>query len=351
MQYYAQTMPGIEKIAWLEIRARLKGATFREFLFTREKNGIVLFDYEGAPGDLLALRTVEDVFALALPPQKLTRDWGDLRALANLVAESPLFESALRQVGKARGGRASTFRVVARKEGQHQYRRKDVGEAIARGIERRYRGRLRFIEEDADVEVWVNFLGSQVLCGLRLSDRSMRHRDYKAAQVEASLRPSVAAAMIVLAETGPDQVFVDPMCGAGTILMERALLNDGGGHILGGDIDRARAAAARRNLAGRAAVLPWDAGRLPLASASVDRIVTNPPFGKKISADLDRLYPAFLAEAARVLRPGGRLILISSEYERVKNLLRALPALSIRTGYSVAVLGQWARIYIIDNAR
>jgi hypothetical protein len=47
-RYYAQTMPGIEEIAWLEIRDRLGKLKFAEYLFAPEQNGIVAFDYGGA---------------------------------------------------------------------------------------------------------------------------------------------------------------------------------------------------------------------------------------------------------------------------------------------------------------
>jgi len=49
-----------------------------------------------------------------------------------------------------------------------------------------------------------------------------------------------------------------------------------------------------------------------------------------------------------VVRPGGRIVLLSSEYDLIKEEVRKLPRLTITTGYSVAVLGVWGRIYIID---
>ncbi len=45
-----------------------------------------------------------------------------------------------------------------------------------------------------------------------------------------------------------------------------------------------------------------------------------------------------------------RIVLLSSEYDLIKEEVRKLPRLTITTGYSVAVLGVWGRIYIIDVA-
>ena len=59
-------MPGFEEIAWLEIHERFPGTSFGEYLFAKEQNGIVVFDFAGDVDGLLQLRTTEDVFLLAL---------------------------------------------------------------------------------------------------------------------------------------------------------------------------------------------------------------------------------------------------------------------------------------------
>ena len=57
---------------------------------------------------------------------------------------------------------------------------------------------------------------------------------------------------------------------------------------------------------------------------------------------------AAFAKIREALRPGGRIVLLTSEYDLIKEEVRKLPRLTITTGYSVAVLGVWGRIYIID---
>jgi 23S rRNA G2445 N2-methylase RlmL len=80
-------------------------------------------------------------------------------------------------------------------------------------------------------------------------------------------------------------------------------------------------------------------------------VAVNLPFGKQVGSRQDAagLYPVFFAELDRVLRPGGHAVVLSSEYELVKETLRRHKSLVNVTGYSIAVLGQWARLYIVTK--
>src|SRR5260221_3452407 len=73
----------------------------------------------------------------------------------------------------------------------------------------------------------------------------------------ASIRPTVAAAMVRLADLKPNQTVLDPMCGAGTILAEAYLSTKGRKtsegtswpmRFVGGDIDAGHVRAAQANL-------------------------------------------------------------------------------------------------------
>ena len=46
------------------------------------------------------------------------------------------------------------------------------------------------------VPMWLTIDGQRAICGLRLSDATMRHRTYKMEHLPASLRPTIAAAMV-----------------------------------------------------------------------------------------------------------------------------------------------------------
>ncbi len=357
--YYAHTMPGLEKIAWIEIRKQLEQVSFDTFTELPGKNGLVLFRYAGQPADLLKLRTTEDIFFLIARIPKIKWGYEGLSQIYQTLSSSRFLGTGLSVHNRAhRAGngrkRERAFRVISRMTGKnHPYRRMDMERTVEKGLKKRLGSKWHAVEEGEDVEFWANLVGQDFICGLRLSDASMRHRDYKTTHIEASLRPSVAAAMVWLTEPQAGDVFLDPMCGAGTLLVERGTIER---HtlLLGGDADRTALRAAAQNIGPKhkpRQLFEWDAGRLPLSAGSVTKIATNLPFGKKIGSRDENvsLYRAFFREVDRVLSPQGRAVVLSSETELIKNTLRGLPELQIVRGYSVRILGQKARIYLIER--
>jgi tRNA G10 N-methylase Trm11 len=117
------------------------------------------------------------------------------------------------------------------------------------------------------------------------------------------------------------EVFCDPFCGTGTIGIERALCGVRYGALLLGDREPRAIEAATVNFGPRhqpRLLCRWDARSLPLAEGTVDVVVTNPPFGGKVPTSNARdLYASTLGEAARVLRPGGRLVIVAADRELV----------------------------------
>lgn len=187
--YYAMTMPGLETVAYSEIKSRLPDAELVKFA-----RGIVLFR-SGAPvGTLLKVRTTEDVFVMLRHITHLGRSREAVRVLhsATLQADSA---QALSLWRIARRASPRTWRVVSQKRGEHDFRRVDAADSVADALRRVLPRSLRQVEDDADLEFWVSINGSEAFIGLRLSDATMRHRPYRREHRPASLRPTVAAAM------------------------------------------------------------------------------------------------------------------------------------------------------------
>ncbi|MEJ7653273.1 MAG: methyltransferase domain-containing protein [Chloroflexia bacterium] len=206
-----------------------------------------------------------------------------------IARDSRDWDEALSLHAAIRGGRGkrriSTYRVIARAEGERAYKRSEAGKAVEQGLRARLGKNWKVVEDDAQVEVWVTLIGPEAIIGVRLTDRSQRHRD-RNTNLPASLRPTVAAAMVRLTQPQDDDVFLDPFCGTGTMLIERG---EAGRHklILGSDVSEEALNAAAANIGERHKPLElnnWDATHLPLEDGSVNAIATNPPFERNSAA-------------------------------------------------------------------
>ncbi len=351
MRYYILTVPGIEPVTRRELEISFRGAR----LF-HAAPGRLIFDYPHSPADLLRLGTAEDVFAL-IAEGAIDSSRRGLRQAHTLVRRSPLLRQALRAhqvVMGRRPPRRRTFRVVAqRNAGESAYRRIDLQREVSKALVSALPA-WRNVDENAQCEIWVLQDRDKFLCGMRLSDRSMRHRDYKKVNVPASLRPVVARAMVMMSEPDPRDVFLDPMCGAGTIPIERGR-DSRYRYLLGGDIDRAAVSATRANVGPRykpITIMRWDARRLPLPRGSVHKIVCNLPFGRKSGGfDEPNLYSTFLDETSRALKRDGIAVLLTSRERLLSRLLGDRAQLSLESIYRIRVLGRRAAIFKIRRNR
>jgi tRNA (guanine6-N2)-methyltransferase len=346
--FYLMTMPGLETLAFSELRAQVPDAELVKFA-----RGIALFRTATEPGVLLDLRTVEDVFSTLVHVTGLGQRSEALRVLHSATLQADI-STALTQWKHVHGGAfARTWRVVSQMTGTHAFRRVDAGQAVADALHKVLPRAMRQVGDDADVEVWLWIHGSEVLIGLRLSDATMRHRTYKREHLPASLRPTVAAAMAWLSQPTPDDIVLDPLCGAGTLLIERAMLGPYD-RLIGGDIQGEAVAMAKRN-ARVAEVMAswrtWDARELPLPDGSVTRILTNLPFGKQLStrAEIPALYKALLGSFERVLAPAGLLVTLTSE-DRVWETLLHERSWKIARKVVCVILGQPASIFVAARA-
>lgn len=311
---YTLVQPGLEEVAADEITRDLGGEV------KKSAQEIVAFRMEPLDNRVLRLRVSEDVFLLAWGTDDLThRPSQDLDRIRNWTRKAPWdrllkIHHAIHPKPKGK----PTYRLVTQMSGEHGYRRIDAGRALADGLAGVFPASWKPAEENAAVEVWLTIHGRTAVCGLRLSDRTMRHRTYKQEHLPASLRPTVAAAMVRLAGASPGDLVLDPMCGAGTIMAEQVELarqrGAGAVRVFGGDIEHAalRAAAANLRRFQPDLLARWDARKLPLADECMDRIIANPPFGRQLGApdQLGPFYAKLVVECDRILKPGGRAVFL-----------------------------------------
>lgn len=171
------------------------------------------------------------------------------------------------------------------------------------------------------------------------------------------LPPTTCRLLAEMTEPRSDDVFLDPFCGYGGIALERALAAPYR-FVFASDADREKTAAIKEALAAKAferrrkTIFPKTRDALDGGSFDVGfvtAIATDPPWGLYEggpgAAEAGELLLGFIAEAARVLAPGGRLVLLTARATE----LEGGPQFSRRERLDVLVSGKKACVFRFDR--
>lgn len=190
--------------------------------------------------------------------------------------------------------KVNDFKLLVDISGRFPFDRKTLGEEL----EKILIGKLRANPNNGSKnEFWFFLRGRLGLFGFKITDEKVKYRTYKVRNIPGSLKPQIVYAMCLVSEPDKEDVFIDPMCGVGTILIERAL------HfpfklILGGDIDKEVVRLAKENIETaevKARAQHWDAIQMKtVRTSSVDKVITNPPWGRTFGIEYNSFYPKLL---------------------------------------------------------
>ena len=350
MLYSITVSAGLENIAREELSERFGDTGHLKNLERKPQR--LIFQYTGNPRELLSLRTAEHLFLILKQLPKMTRSRSSLASLSGSLTRFNFRElsECCRQVG-INIRKRMPFRVTSRLSGKRNFRRID----LQRVIEQALLARGWYLTSGRSaLDVWAEVHGDDGYISVKLSGSDMAQRSYKQAHIPASLKPTVAYSMVRLSRPHPTDVFLDAMCGAGTILLERALMGRYD-YLIGGDVARDALDATVVNFGRKhqpRQFFHWDARKLPLQRETVDKIVCNLPFGETIGnlPQLTNLYRHTLKEYARVLKPRGRMVLLTSQRTTLDDELERLHFLDVRQRLTVGVRGKRAWIYLIRFA-
>jgi SAM-dependent methyltransferase len=178
---------------------------------------------------------------------------------------------------------------------------------------------------------------------------------------------STCRLLVEMAGTRADDVFLDPFCGYGGIALERALAAPYR-FVFASDIDPDKIAELKVSLSAkvfekrRKTVFPKRRDALDASAFEpgfLTAIATDPPWGLyeggPDATGAQSLVDAFLAEAARALAPGGRLVLLAARsLDAAGTALalrdRGLPTFSLVESLDVLVSGKKAVALRLDRA-
>jgi tRNA (guanine6-N2)-methyltransferase len=343
--YFATIIAGLESVVADEIAERIPAAELRA-----ATRGKLFFAASAPPQQALDLMTIEHLLGYLGELTDLPAGREGLAVIEEWAAGLEL-DAALASFHLLHGEPARpSFRITAYRSGSHDYNSQEVSAAAGAGVIRSRGWGVDLTGYDYDIRVYV--IGGTALAGLRLSPEPL-HQRARVRHAAASLNATVAHAMCRLIAAGPGEIVVDPMCGAGTILVEQARLQPP--HLLiGGDFFTQPLQAARENLVAAdvdGALLQWDARRLPLRRGSVDAVICNLPWGRRIGSHLvnRHLYPGFVRELRRILRPGGKAALLTQERRLLLRLLEKSRRLTLLEERLLSLSGMQPAIYLIQR--
>ena len=301
--------------AWLWTAAALdgtrdivRGELARRFgeqcrLVPHDRQDEVHFAFDGDPRELLRLAAAQSLlvrrdFAVQRPRTLLSPE--HMTALVELVRRA-------RGLGREPRG----FRFDAAGAGSPTMKR------IAAALEER----LGMPWDPEGGDCLITFRpgrrGWEVLC--RAGNRPLAFRDWRRVDLPGSLNAAIAACMVELTRPRRQQRYLNLMCGGGTLLVER-LLRRGAATAVGLDDSPEALAASRVNLAAaglaeRVRLVRGDARVTGFPGGAFDAVTADLPWGGlQGSRESNRsLYPAVLAEAARLCRGGGITVLLTQD--------------------------------------
>ncbi|MDP9640879.1 23S rRNA G2445 N2-methylase RlmL [Actinopolyspora lacussalsi] len=326
MRLLARTLRGLEDVAAREIDefgfGRVEHSRHREVWFTTDRPDPRLSD----------LRTVDDLFLLAEVIEGVGHTKTDLARLVDAARASDSNELLWCRSRCGGSDTTTSVDVAASFLGKRNYNRYDIEDAVGTELAEAvglpyYSRREGSAPPEGSSSFRVTIEGTQAVLALRIRDRPLHRRRYKQASTPGTLHPPMAAAMALLAGASPGDTMLDPCCGTGTILIEAADLGLGT-RLLGVDHDRNALEAATANAALMGTAATWllaDAGRLPVDSGRVDRIVSNPPWNRQVPAhgSLTAHPDRFFTEIRRILSATGQAVLLLHDVEEQCSVAKA----------------------------
>ncbi len=207
VEFFATTSPGLEDLVCREIEKLTGGNAVPDvakvFFKTEIKNLYLLH---------LKASMLNKIF-IALCRERFTK-LDDLYRLARGVDYGWIID------------KDQSFAVRSERIGVHDFTSMDisrvVGQAVIDSYQEAYKTKLKVNLDEPDVEIYALVRNDEFVLGVNTTGVSLHKRGYKVYDHPAALKPTIASAMLEIAEWPNGESLIDPMCGGATIPIEAA---------------------------------------------------------------------------------------------------------------------------------
>ncbi|XGW28149.1 hypothetical protein V3C99_008169 [Haemonchus contortus] len=293
VELYASVITGFEAVAIEEIASKFH-------VQSTKGRGHVRFEIDQRQiPEVLRLRSVDNLYVVLY-------DYF-LDGLSSAEQKAKMRDFVKNGAVESRAEDSFSFRVTCNRAGEksrHNFSSMDAARALGGIINRIFGWRPDM--ENFDMEVLLRLKDETMLVMVSLNRESLFKRNV-CSFGPTTMRSTMCYCLVALAQPRPGCLFI----GA-----------DHHSEAISRCSQNMQHCSTELSQSGSVvAFMACDAVELPFSESSIDAVVTDLPYGKKIGSVGDNrvLYPRLLVEWARVVKPNGRLVLMTHDkrsYER-----------------------------------
>lgn len=338
MKYIAYVTKGLERVTEQEIKQLIKDVHIEEVADKR-----VIFETIQSVELLVQLKTVDDLGVFIGKVENL----GKIEDLSSYLQDYELI-NIRNFITQYRKIAPNTFSLTVGLSGSN-LKAPAIINTLKELLVNQYSWEYTELDHtNFDIRIFIDH--KTAYFSIRVTRESLHQRSYKTDSKSGSLKPSVAAAMVLMATEGKKELkVIDNFCGSGTILCEALLA---GNQVYGGDVDPESVRIARANLnnlnyRSEDNVKVLNAIKTSWLDNLFDCAISNLPWDEQIKvSSITELYEGSIREYMRILKPDGVLCVLVSKPELfIKYAKKYRPDAKIES-QKIGLLGQNPTIVI-----